>query len=215
VSRPQLERRFRFYSFDVDRAVRKLVTWTSKVGAKVEILGQGFAGATAVSFDGVTANSSRFDTYLTATVPSGGSPVRLRYNFTGASRATAFSLFRATQNFSPPSGPVGTSVTITGISLTQTTPLQSEARPASFTVNSDTQVTGDCSGRREDWKNDHDYDRGGKAASTAKFTLLRPRCCDLSLTCQRLRPWPPVPQSSPSPVPSTPTSHWSVGVGAS
>jgi uncharacterized repeat protein (TIGR03803 family) len=43
-----------------------------KIGAKVEILGQGFKGATAVSFNGAAAKFAiHLGTYLTATVPSG------------------------------------------------------------------------------------------------------------------------------------------------
>ena len=45
-------------------------------------------------------------------------------------------------SFSPPSGPVGTAVTITGVSLTQTTKVTFGGVTATtFTVISDTQVT--------------------------------------------------------------------------
>ncbi len=43
--------------------------------------------------------------------------------------------------FAPASGPVGTQVVITGVSLTQTTKVAFGAKSASFTVNSDSQVT--------------------------------------------------------------------------
>jgi uncharacterized repeat protein (TIGR03803 family) len=51
----------------------KLVTWWGKVGSTVEILGQGFSGATSVSFNGTPATTFKAtgDTYLTATVPAG------------------------------------------------------------------------------------------------------------------------------------------------
>lgn len=50
----------------------KLVTWWGKVGSTVEILGQGFKGATSVSFNGTPATFKvTNDTYLTATVPAG------------------------------------------------------------------------------------------------------------------------------------------------
>jgi uncharacterized repeat protein (TIGR03803 family) len=44
---------------------------SGKIGSKVEILGQGFTGTSAVSFNGMAANFVvHSDTYLTATVPS-------------------------------------------------------------------------------------------------------------------------------------------------
>jgi uncharacterized repeat protein (TIGR03803 family) len=51
-----------------------LVNPFGKVGKNVEILGQGFAGATSVTFNGTTATYRVVsDTYLTATVPAGAS----------------------------------------------------------------------------------------------------------------------------------------------
>jgi hypothetical protein len=45
---------------------------SGKVGAKAEILGQGFTGTTSVSFNGTAANFVvQSDTYLTAMVPQG------------------------------------------------------------------------------------------------------------------------------------------------
>jgi uncharacterized repeat protein (TIGR03803 family) len=50
----------------------RLVTTSAKVGKTVEILGQGFAGTTAVSFNGTAAAFHVVsNTYLTATVPNG------------------------------------------------------------------------------------------------------------------------------------------------
>jgi uncharacterized repeat protein (TIGR03803 family) len=49
-----------------------LVTAAGKVGKTIEILGQGFTGTTAVSFNGTSAGFViKSDTYLTAVVPSG------------------------------------------------------------------------------------------------------------------------------------------------
>jgi uncharacterized repeat protein (TIGR03803 family) len=51
-----------------------LVRNSGKVGAQVEILGQGFTGTTAVSFNGTAAQFVvHSDTYLTAKVPTGAS----------------------------------------------------------------------------------------------------------------------------------------------
>jgi hypothetical protein len=134
-----------FYSLDVGfKPLVDLVTWSAKVGKTVEILGQGFTGATAVSFNGVHATFNNVsDTYLTATVPAGA--------LTGAVTVTTFTntlksnrLFLVTpqiKSFTPTSGTVGSSVTITGVSLTQTANVTIGGKAASFTVKSDTQVT--------------------------------------------------------------------------
>jgi hypothetical protein len=55
--------------------------------------------------------------------------------------AQKFKVIPSIKTFSPPSGPVGTPVVITGMSLSQTTAVKFGTVTASFTVNSDTQVT--------------------------------------------------------------------------
>ncbi|MCU1296200.1 MAG: hypothetical protein JWO91_478 [Acidobacteriaceae bacterium] len=134
-----------FYSLDVGfKPLVDLVTWSAKVGKTVEILGQGFTGTTAVSFNGVNATFNNVsDTYMTATLPAGA--------LTGTVTVTTFTntlksnrLFLVTpqiKSFNPTSGTVGSSVTITGVSMTQTTKVTIGGKAASFTVNSDTQVT--------------------------------------------------------------------------
>ncbi len=51
----------------------KFVLPTGKAGQKAKILGQGFTGATSVTFNGVAAASFKVvkDTYMTAVVPDG------------------------------------------------------------------------------------------------------------------------------------------------
>jgi uncharacterized repeat protein (TIGR03803 family) len=62
-----------FYSFALGLSpFVRLVTTSAKVGKTVEILGQGFSGATAVSFNGTAAAFHVVSkTYLTALVPNG------------------------------------------------------------------------------------------------------------------------------------------------
>jgi uncharacterized repeat protein (TIGR03803 family) len=62
-----------FFSLDLSLPpFAKLVTWWGKAGGKVGILGQGFKGATSVSFNGTPAIfKTSGDTYITATVPDG------------------------------------------------------------------------------------------------------------------------------------------------
>jgi uncharacterized repeat protein (TIGR03803 family) len=61
------------YSFDMGLGpFVSLVSTSGKVGKTIEVLGQGFTGTTAVSFNGTAATFTvERDTYLKATVPSG------------------------------------------------------------------------------------------------------------------------------------------------
>jgi len=165
-----------FYKLDVGlKPLVRLVTWSTKVGSTVEILGQGFTGTTGVSFQGVAAKFSNIsDTYMTATVPAGA--------LTGAVTVTTFTSTLAgdrnflvtpqAKSFAPVSGVVGTSVTITGISLTQTTGVNIGGKAASFTVNSDTQVTAKVPAGAKTGKPIIITTAGGVATSAAKFVVV-------------------------------------------
>jgi len=117
----------------------------AKVGKTIGLLGQGFTGTTKVTFNGTSASFSvASDTYMTATVPAGAGTGLIRVTTPGGTLPSNRT-FRVTPqllSFDPPNGPVGTQVTITGVSLTQTQGVGFGDRvPAQFTVNSDTQVT--------------------------------------------------------------------------
>ncbi len=118
---------------------------SGKVGTTVQILGQGFTGTKTVSFNGTPATFTVLsDTFLGAKVPNGATTGKVTITEANGTLNTPQS-FRVTPqllSFSPPSGPVGTVVTITGVSLTQTEGVGfGNYNPAKFTVNSDTQVT--------------------------------------------------------------------------
>ena len=123
-----------------------LVSTSGKVGAKIGILGQNFSSSSVVTFGSVAATSVTRSgtTFLQATVPSGATTGSVTVTTT-AGTLTSSKKFRVTPqitSFSPTSGPVGTVVTITGVSLTQTTKVTFGGVAAtSFTVNSDGQVT--------------------------------------------------------------------------
>jgi IPT/TIG domain-containing protein len=122
-----------------------LVSTSAKNGKTIEILGQGFTGTTGVSFNGTAATFKvASDTYLTATVPTGATTGSVTVTMPGRTLKSS-KTFRVTPqitSFSPPSGAVGTLVTITGVSLTQTTKVTFGGVVAtSFTVISDMQVT--------------------------------------------------------------------------
>lgn len=116
-----------------------------KVGKTIEILGQGLTGTTKVLFHGVSATFAVVsDTYLTAMVPAGATTGLVTVKTPGGA-LTSNKIFRVTpliQSFSPPSGPVGTPVMITGTSFTGTKKVTfGGVKATTFTVDSDTQVT--------------------------------------------------------------------------
>ena len=118
---------------------------TAKVGQTFGVLGQGLTGTSSVSFNGTPATFKVVkDTFLTAVVPAGATTVSVTVTTPGGV-LTSNKAFRVTPqvlSFNPSSGPTGTVVTITGVSLTQATVVGfGNYVPASFTVNSDSQVT--------------------------------------------------------------------------
>jgi uncharacterized repeat protein (TIGR03803 family) len=165
-----------FYSFAVGlKPLVSLVTWTAKVGKTVEILGQGFTGTTAVSFNGVNATFSNLsDTYMTATVPAGALTGTVTVTtFTSTMKSNrSFLVTPQIKSFTPTSGVVGTSVTITGVSLTQTTGVNIGGKAASFAVNSDTQVTATVPVGAKTGKPIIITTAGGTATSTGKFAVV-------------------------------------------
>lgn len=134
-----------FYSLNMGlKPFVRLVSASGKVASTVEILGQGFTGTTGVSFGGTSATFTvSSSTYLTAKVPAGARTGAVTVTTPGG-KLTSSQSFRVTPqitSFTPTSGPVGTSVEIKGVSLTQTTRVQFGSESASFKVNSDTLVT--------------------------------------------------------------------------
>ena len=136
-----------FYSLNIGAAeFAKLQTTSGKVGSTVSILGQGFTGTTAVSFNGVKATtfSISSDTYLTANVPTGAKTGTVTVTRPGGNLASIqqFKVTPTLRSFSPNSGPIGTVVTLNGTGLTQTTKVTfGGVKATTFTVNSDSQVT--------------------------------------------------------------------------
>jgi hypothetical protein len=164
-----------FYSFDVGfKPLVDLVTWSAKVGKTVEILGQGFTGTTAVSFNGANASFNNVsDTYMTATVPAGALTGTVTVTtFTNTMKSNrAFLVTPQIKSFTPTSGIVGTSMTITGVSLTQATKVTIGGKTASFTVNSDTQVTATVPTGAKTGQKIIITTAGGIANSPAAFTV--------------------------------------------
>ena len=119
---------------------------TSGVVSKpVGILGQGLTGTSTVQFNGTNAAFTIVsDTYISTSVPSGATTGFVKTAGTSGNR-TSSQKFRVTPvilSFSPTSGPVGTSVTITGNSFTGATKVTFGGVKATvFSVDSYTQIT--------------------------------------------------------------------------
>jgi len=152
----------------------RLVRDSGKVGQSGPILGQGFTYASDVSIGGTPASFTVVsDTYLIATVPAGATTGFVTVT-TPNNTLTSNKPFRVTPqllSFDPPSGPAGTQVTITGVSLTQTQGVGFGDRvPAQFTVNSDNQVTATVPEGAQTGKIGIQT-QGGTAISSATFTV--------------------------------------------
>jgi uncharacterized repeat protein (TIGR03803 family) len=164
-----------FYSLDMGLApFAGLVSTSGKEGSKIGILGQGFSSSSVVKFGGTQATTVTRSgtTFLTATVPSAAltGSVTVTTGATTLTSSRTFDVTPTTTSFSPPSGPVGTLVTINGTGLTQTTKVTFNGKSASFTVVSDIEVTatvptGATTGKIKVTTN------GGSATSTTSFTV--------------------------------------------
>ena len=122
----------------------ELITNYGAVGNTIDILGQGFTGATGVTFDGVSAKFDNLsDTYMTVTVPTGALTGTVTVTtFTDTYKSNKIFLVRPQfTSFSPAAGAVGSTVTLTGVSLTQTSSVMIGGVGATFKVVSDTKVT--------------------------------------------------------------------------
>ncbi len=163
------------YSMNVGlKPFASLVIVTSgKVGAKVGIIGQGFLSATGVKFGtGPGTFAVLSDTYMTASPAAGATTGKVTVLEPTGNLVTPqkFRVLPSIKSFAPTSGPVGTSVVITGMSLSQTTAVRFGTVAATFTANSDTQVTatvptGAATGKISVTT------QGGTASSATSFTV--------------------------------------------
>jgi uncharacterized repeat protein (TIGR03803 family) len=166
-----------FFSMDIGLApfVRVLLP-AGVVGSQVEILGQGFTGASGVSFNGTAASFSVVsDTYMTATVPSGAKTGVVKVTTPGGVLDSSKSFVVTPQivSFSPSSGNAGTVVTISGAGLIQAAKVKFGGVTATnFTVNSDSKVTATVPTGAKTGKVEVTTP-GGTAASARSFTVIQ------------------------------------------
>jgi hypothetical protein len=117
---------------------------TGKVGGSVVITGSGFTGTTDVAFNGVSATFViDADTQITATVPNGALMGKISVVAPGGT-VVSTATYKVQPNitsFTPASGPVGTTVVITGTAFTGATAVTFNGIAATFTVDSYSQIT--------------------------------------------------------------------------
>jgi len=122
-----------------------VVITSGHVGDAAGILGQGFSTATGVSFGNGPGQIIPISDTAAIVSPLPGAmtgPVKVHIPSGDLVTPQTFKVLPSIQDFTPKSGPVGTVVTITGMSLKQTTSVTfGHSVTASFTVVSDTQVT--------------------------------------------------------------------------
>jgi uncharacterized repeat protein (TIGR03803 family) len=137
------------YSFDNGlKPFASLVIITSGVvNNAVGIIGQGFSSATGVSFGNGPGQIIPINDTAAIVVPLAGAmtgPIKVHEPSGDLVTPQTFKVLPSISDFNPKSGPAGTVITITGMSLKQTTSVKIgnvTLGPGVFTVVSDTQVT--------------------------------------------------------------------------
>jgi uncharacterized repeat protein (TIGR03803 family) len=164
------------YSFDdgLKPFASLVVIWSGKVGTSLGILGQGFSTATGVNF-GTRAGTFTIvsDTYIIATAAAGATTGNVTVVEPGGNLITpqVFKVIPSASKCSPASGPVGTPVVITGMSLTQATSVSfGGVKATSFTVNSDTQIKATVPAGAKTGKVTV-VTKGGSASAPGTFTV--------------------------------------------
>jgi PKD repeat protein len=132
---------------DTTPTIRSFDPTSGPGGTSVTITGTDFTGATNVAFNGTPAGFTiQSATSIIASVPGGATSGPLTVT-TASGTGTSASSFTVTVappptigSFTPTSGPVGTSVDILGTSFTGASAVSFNGTPASFTVNSDSEL---------------------------------------------------------------------------
>ncbi|MGA9672940.1 MAG: IPT/TIG domain-containing protein, partial [Terracidiphilus sp.] len=165
------------------------------IGTTVTITGTNLTGATAVAFNGTTATFAvNSVTQITANVPSGATSGKISVTTPGGV-ATSTGDFTVTAtvapptvtSFSPTSGAIGTTVTITGTNLTGATAVAFNGTTATFVVNSATQITATVPSSATTGKISVTTP-GGVATSASNFTVTAAVAIAISPTNVTLQP---------------------------
>jgi outer membrane protein assembly factor BamB len=114
------------------------------VGTAVTLNGSGFTGATDVSFTGASASFTVVDdSRISTSVPNGATTGKIVVNNPDGrgTSATNFRVKPKIDGFTPASGPVGTTVTISGSALLGASAVTFNGTPATYNVDSYSQIT--------------------------------------------------------------------------
>jgi uncharacterized repeat protein (TIGR03803 family) len=138
-------------SFTVNAATSAMISSFSPnngpVGSSVIVTGSNLSGVTSLQFNGVAANFTiNSNSQISATVPANATSGLVRATNTAGITTASTAPFTVTvppviTSFSPTSGPVGTSVVITGSQFTYTKGVQFNNVDATYVVNSSTKIT--------------------------------------------------------------------------
>src|SRR5260221_416317 len=156
-----------------ERVRKRILALTRGVSTRAAQSPDGLA--TGVSFNGTPATTmwAISDTQFNAKVPNAATsgPITLTNSLGSAASAASFTVTPHIGSFTPASGTMGTTVTITGTSFTGATAVTFFRVPASFTVNSDTQITATVpGGALSGWISVHRAD--GTTWSNSNFTVI-------------------------------------------
>ena len=126
-------------------AINSFTPVSGPAATTVEIHGAGFTDATSMAFNGTTASfTTDSDSEIHATVPNGATtgPISVTTPSGTATSPSAFTVIPppTIAGFSPPAGPVGGSVEITGQNLDAATSVSFNDTAAIYTVASDSKV---------------------------------------------------------------------------
>jgi uncharacterized repeat protein (TIGR03803 family) len=134
------------YSLDaaLTSFVRPVAINSARVGAGVGILGQNLSTATQVLFGtGPGTITPSGNSFITAKPAAGATTGIITVKEPGGNQLSPqkFKILPTITSFTPITGPVGTQVVITGMSYSQTTAVKFGTKVATFTINSNTQIT--------------------------------------------------------------------------
>ena len=128
----------------LNQFAQPVVVKQAKVGGTVGILGQNLNTATQVLFGtGAGTFTILGNGFLTAKPADGATTGVITVVEPGGNLVSpqTFKITPVLKTFAPPSGAVGTQVVLTGTSFLQTTAVKFGTKTATFTVDSDTQIT--------------------------------------------------------------------------
>src|SRR5579871_93186 len=175
--------------FTVNTAAPTITSFSPTSGAagtSVTIAGTNFTGATSAKFNGTTATFSVTDaSHISATVPNGATTGTISVT-TPSGTATSPSSFTVNAplsitGFSPTSGAIGSSVTITGTGFLIANGVKFNGTAAPFAVTDANHITATVPNGATSGPVNVTTNSGGSATSSSSFTVTASSGLDLSI----------------------------------